>query len=130
MSRIISVLKHNYGEESTVLIKEIYKIGLQLYINEQLKITYLNIMFKKLGFKVHPVENKVRSQVEYDILKSINICLSKSEIISHNCEAQEHDSLFNFIMGDVKILDIGCGPGNFLGEIGKRKEDLFGLDVV
>jgi 2-polyprenyl-3-methyl-5-hydroxy-6-metoxy-1,4-benzoquinol methylase len=33
-------------------------------------------------------------------------------------------------MGDVKILDIGCGPGNFLGEIGKRKEDLFGLDVV
>jgi SAM-dependent methyltransferase len=131
MSRIMSVLEYNYKEKSIEIIKEIYKIGLQLYINEQLKITYLNIMFKNLGFKPQPVDHHARSQLEYNVLKTIKIPVEPIEYTNHSCGILLNDnSLFNFIMSNVKVLDIGCGPGNFLGELEKRKEDLFGLDVV
>lgn len=133
MSRIISVLDFNYKHNPDIskFIKEIYIIGLQLSIYEQLKITYLNIMFKKYGLKSQPVNQETRAINEYNILRSINIHDN-----TYKCHNVAEFNLFDhfIIKPNIKILDIGCGPGNFIGELchlyDKKKEDLYGLDVV
>lgn len=136
LKRFVTVLRYNFGynhgenfdsnmtqpENMSVVefIKDIFKVANITFADESIKQTFLRIKFIERGLKPQVIDHKSRANFEFDILKRLSI---------------ESDNLTLFSWLENKtILDIGCGPGHFLGELQNNGicdvSNLHGIDVA
>lgn len=136
LKRFVTVLRHNFGynhgenfednitrpENIAVLefVKDIFNVANITFVDESTKQTYLRIKFVKRGLKPQVVDHTTRANFEFDILK--RVLLEDKRI-----------DLFSWLSSKT-ILDIGCGPGHFLGELEhngiSERTHLHGIDVA
>ena len=134
LKRFITVLIYNFGynhgenfEENTdkeeninviEFIKDILKVANITFVDEPTKQIFLRIKFVEKNLKPQVIDHVVRANLEFNILNSVQININQT--------------LFEWLH-NKKILDIGCGHGNFLGELEYNqivdKINLHGIDV-
>lgn len=136
LKRFVTVLRYNFGydhgenfednahrpENISVLefVKDIFKVANITFVDESTKQTYLRIKFVERQLKPQIVDHTSRANFEFGIMRKVLV-----ENISGN--------LYNWLRNKT-LLDIGCGPGHFLGELAingiSNCTNLHGIDVA
>lgn len=129
LKRFVTVLTYNFGynhgtdfennigipENANLLefVKDIFKVANITFVDESTKQTFLRIKFVERGFKPQIIDHVVRANFEFDVIKTIHIV---DDTFAHNTQINGNTNLYDWLHGKT-LLDIGCGPGHFLGEL-------------
>jgi SAM-dependent methyltransferase len=144
LQRFITVLIYNFGynhgekfEENldkqeniriSEFIKDIFNVANITFVDESTKKIYLRTKFMNRGLK-QIVDHSAKANFEFDILKQLSYVCGR---YTYNT-AQSESNLYEWLRGKI-ILDIGCGPGHFLGELEcngiNYRQNLYGIDVA
>lgn len=136
LKRFVTVLRYNFGynhgenfdenldkpENISVLefVTDIFNVANITCVDESTKQTFLRIKFGERGLSPQVVDHATRAKFEFNILKGVAI-------------AGVNDNLYQWLTNKT-ILDVGCGPGHFLGELSydgvTECEKLHGIDVA
>lgn len=133
--RFVTVLIYNFGynhgenlnenlenpENKKVMdfISDIIKVSNISCVPESTKQMYLRTAFVKRNLTKQKINHLLRANFEFDILKTIKL---------------EHGSTMYDWLYKKTIMDVGCGPGHFLGELEINNvtdnTKLHGIDVA
>jgi len=134
--RFITVLMYNYSydkgknfEDNKEMCKnkkvidfvtDIIKVANISCVPESTKQIYLRTLFVKHNLEKQQIDHLEKANFEFDIMK--NLLLKKDNM-----------NLYNWLH-NKKILDVGYGPGHFLGELEinnvTEKNNLHGIDIA
>lgn len=135
LKRFVTVLRYNFAynhgqqfednmetpENKRVLdfVTDIVKVANISFVPESTKQMYLRTAFVKRNLRRQHVDYHARANFEFDIMKKVLL--------------NEGNCLYGWLREKI-ILDVGCGPGQFLGELEINgitdKSKLHGLDVA
>jgi SAM-dependent methyltransferase len=145
IKRFLSVLLYNFGYNNgrnfndnlnhvdnlrlIEFVKDVFKVANITFVDESTKKIYLRTKFISRKFKPQIIDHKVRANFEFDILKKLRISDGDIKYMQNETCG---DNLYEWLH-NKNILDIGCGPGNILGELNingvSSSEKLNGIDV-